>query len=114
MAVMTWCGRFPNCLRLSAIVSGMDSGYRISVPAGFDDSGDDEGQVHAIARRLFTATSAAEVFDKARRWVARHDVFVVDVSWDWMHDEPEPFVLSLYFSFAPAGSLEPSEQSLTT
>jgi hypothetical protein len=23
----------------------------------------------------------------------------MDVSWDWMHDEPEPFVLSVYFTF---------------
>lgn len=77
----------------------MDSGYRIDVPAGFDDSMDDDGQVHAIARRLFSAASAAEVFEKARRWTAQHKVFVVDVSWDWMHDEPEPFVLSVYFTF---------------
>ncbi|GGV38597.1 hypothetical protein GCM10010182_73620 [Actinomadura cremea] len=27
------------------------------------------------------------------------NVFVVDVSWDCMHDEPEPFSLSLYLTF---------------
>jgi hypothetical protein len=88
----------------------MDPDYCIDVPPGFDDS-DEEGQVHPMARRLFAARTAAEVFAKAHDWVSRHDVFLVDVSWNWFHDEPEPFMLSVYFSFegdaeaedAPAG-----------
>lgn len=52
-----------------------------------------------MARRLFTAETAADVFGKAGRWIARHNVRVADVSWDLMHDEAEPFVLSVYFTF---------------
>ncbi|MFV2172946.1 hypothetical protein ACFHW2_23075 [Actinomadura sp. LOL_016] len=76
------------------------------MPPGFDDSGDEDGQVHPVARRLFCARTTAEVFAKAQQWVSRHDnVFVVDVSWDYMHDEPEPFSLSLYLTF----ELEPED-----
>ena len=80
----------------------MDSSYHIDVPPGFDDS-DDESQVHPMARRLFTGRTAAEVFAKAERWVGEHPVFLADVSWNWHHDEPEPFVLAVYFTFELAG-----------
>jgi hypothetical protein len=76
----------------------MDPDYCIDVPAGFDDS-DEEGQVHPVARRLFAARTAAEVFAKAQQWVGEHNVFLNDVSWNWAYDEPEPFTLSIYFSF---------------
>jgi hypothetical protein len=88
----------------------MDSDYCIDVPQGFDDS-DDDAQVHPMARRLFSAHTAAEVFAKAQRWVSEHEVFLVDVSWNWAHDEPEPFTLSVYFTFerdADAKEQEPS------
>jgi hypothetical protein len=42
----------------------MDPDYCIDVPPDFDDS-DDDAKVHPMARRLFTARSAAEVFAKA-------------------------------------------------
>ena len=78
----------------------MDPDYCLDVPAGFDDS-DDDGQVYPVACRLFAARTAAEVFAKAQQWVSRHDVFLVDVSWTWAHDEPEPFTMAVYFSFVP-------------
>jgi hypothetical protein len=86
-------------LRRSATLPDMASDYRLDVPPGFDDSDDDDGQVHPIARRLFTAESAGDVFDKAGRWIAGHDVRVVDVTWNWLDDESEPFMLSVYFVF---------------
>ena len=76
----------------------MDPRYCIDVPPGFDDS-DDDAQVHPMACRLFGARTAAEVFAKAGQWVSEHDVFLVDVSWNWRHDEPEPFLLAVYFTF---------------
>lgn len=59
-----------------------------------------------MARRLFTGHTAAEVFGKAQRWVGEHSVFLVDVSWNWAHDETEPFILSVYFTF----ELDPEEE----
>jgi hypothetical protein len=41
----------------------------------------------------------AEVFAKAGRWISEHRVFLADVSWNWAHEEPEPFILSVYFTF---------------
>jgi hypothetical protein len=76
----------------------MDSDYCIDVPDGFDDSADD-AQVHPMARRLFSARTAAGVFEKAHHWVSEHKVFLVDVSWNWAHDEREPFILAVYFTF---------------
>ncbi|GAA1016301.1 hypothetical protein Aple_020650 [Acrocarpospora pleiomorpha] len=72
--------------------------FRLEVPHDFDDS-DAETQVHPMARKLFPATTAAGAFGKAGQWVEENDVFLVDVSWDFMHDEPEPYVLSIYFTF---------------
>ncbi|SCK46917.1 hypothetical protein [Streptomyces sp. WMMB 322] len=77
-----------------------DTGLCLEVPEGFDDS-DAETQVHAMARKLFPGVTAADAFRKAGEWVAEHDVFLTDVSWDFMHDEDEPFVLSAYFTFEP-------------
>ncbi|GAA1652685.1 hypothetical protein [Actinoplanes couchii] len=79
----------------------MTSDYTLDVPEDFDDSTDEDGQVHPVARRIFTADTAAEVFGKAQTWIAANQVFLVDVSWNWMHDEPEPFMLSVYFTFEP-------------
>ena len=79
----------------------IDPGLCLDVPEGFDDSGA-ENQVHPVARKLFPATTAAGAFRKAGEWVAEQDVFLVDVSWDFMHDEDEPFVLSVYFVFEAA------------
>ncbi|MFD7894113.1 hypothetical protein ACFV0C_08585 [Streptomyces sp. NPDC059568] len=76
----------------------LDPGLCLDVPEGFDDT-DAETQVHPMARKLFTGTTAAEVFRKAHEWVAEQKVFLVDVSWDFMHDEDEPCTLSVYFTF---------------
>ncbi|MDX3522888.1 hypothetical protein [Streptomyces scabiei] len=78
----------------------LDPDLCLAVPEGFDDS-DADTQVHPMARKLFPATSAAEAFRKASVWVGEHDVFLVDVSWDYEYDEDEPYVLSVYFSFEP-------------
>jgi hypothetical protein len=90
--------RTPRAGSLRARIQGMDPDYCIIVPPGFDDS-DDEAQVHPMARRLFPGRTPAEVFGKAQQWVGEHDVTIVDVSWNWAHDEPEPFTLAVYFTF---------------
>ncbi|WP_046500279.1 hypothetical protein [Streptomyces odonnellii] len=72
----------------------------LDVPQGFDDA-DAETAVHPMARKLFPATTAAEAFRKASEWVAEHRVFLVDVSWDFAHDEDQPCTLSVYFTFEP-------------
>ncbi|PJE96683.1 hypothetical protein CUT44_16735 [Streptomyces carminius] len=76
----------------------IDPGLCLDVPEEFDDS-DAETRVHPVARKLFHATTAADVFRKAAEWVAEQKVFPVDVSWDFLHDEDEPYWLSLYFVF---------------
>ncbi|MCF3128914.1 hypothetical protein [Streptomyces olivochromogenes] len=76
----------------------LDPDFCLDVPEGFDDS-DAETGVHPMARKLFPATSAAEAFRKAHEWVGEHDVFLVDVSWDFAHDEDQPYCLSIYFTF---------------
>ncbi|CCH89167.1 conserved protein of unknown function [Modestobacter italicus] len=76
----------------------MNPDLHLTVPAGFDDA-DADAQVHPIARLLFTARTNAEAFGKAQKWVSVHDVFLVDVSWDFVNDESEPFTLSIYFVF---------------
>jgi hypothetical protein len=48
---------------------------------------------------LFSGRTNAEVFGKAQQWVSAHNVFLVDVSWDHLQDEPEPILLSIYFGF---------------
>ncbi|MZE79492.1 hypothetical protein [Streptomyces xinghaiensis] len=75
-----------------------DPGLCLDVPEGFDDS-DAESQVHPMARKLFPATTAAGAFGKAQEWVREHNVRLVDVSWDFLYDEDEPHVLSVYFTF---------------
>ncbi|WP_314178421.1 hypothetical protein [Streptomyces winkii] len=82
----------------------LDPGLCLDVPEGFDDS-DADSQVHPMARKLFTGTTAADTFGKAQEWVGGHDVFLVDVSWDYAYDEDEPYTLSIYFTF----ELEPDE-----
>jgi hypothetical protein len=82
----------------------LDPGLCLDVPEGFDDT-DAETQVHPMARKLFPATTAAEAFRKAHEWVGQHKVFLVDLSWDFMHDEDEPYTLSIYFMF----ELEPED-----
>lgn len=85
---------------VTAVLSVMelDPDLCLTVPEGFDDS-DAASQVHPMARKLFPATTAADAFRKAHEWVGAHDVFLVDVSWAHAHDEPEPYVLSIYFTF---------------
>lgn len=80
----------------------MDPDMFLELPPTFDDSHDPEGQVHPVARRLFSASSPAEVFDKARRWLVTHEAHnprVLDVTWDHFDDETEPYSLSVYLSF---------------
>lgn len=76
----------------------MDPDLCLDVPAHFDDS-DADAQVHPIARLLFSARTNAEAFGKAQQWVSAHNVFLLDVSWDYASDEPEPITLSIYFRF---------------
>ena len=72
------------------------------VPADFDDSTDPEGQVHAIARRVFTGTTNVDVFAKAQAWLSSYDVLLIDLSCDYLHDEPAPVCVTLYFRFKDA------------
>lgn len=76
----------------------LDPDLCLDVPEGFDDT-DAESQVHPIARKLFPATTAAEAFRKASEWVGEHEIRLADVSWDFMYDEDEPYMLSIYFIF---------------
>ena len=64
-----------------------------------------------MARRLFSARTTAEVLAKAQQWVDEHDVFLNDVSWNWAHDEPEPFTLAVYFT-SPSGATPSRRMSL--
>ncbi|MEU6882168.1 hypothetical protein [Streptomyces sp. NPDC046712] len=75
-----------------------DPNFRLDVPEGFDDS-DAETGVHPVARKLFPATTAADAFKKAHEWVREHKIRVLDVSWDFFHDEDEPNCLTIYFMF---------------
>ncbi|GAA3846246.1 hypothetical protein GCM10022403_092520 [Streptomyces coacervatus] len=72
--------------------------FCLDVPEGFDDS-DAETGVHPMARKLFPATTAAEAFKKAHEWVREQQIRLTDVSWDFFHDEDEPYCLSIYFTF---------------
>ncbi|MER6011868.1 hypothetical protein [Streptomyces bluensis] len=76
----------------------LDPDLCLDVPEGFDDA-DAETQVHPMARKLFPATTAAGAFAKAHAWVKEHEVFLVDVSWDFAYDEDQPYTLSIYFTF---------------
>jgi hypothetical protein len=92
----------PPRLRCAWQASGMDPDMFLELPPTFDDSDDPEGQVHPVARRLFHASSPAEVFEKVRRWLDAHEAHhprVVDVTWDHFGDETEPYSLSVYLSF---------------
>ncbi|GAA3419319.1 hypothetical protein [Streptosporangium vulgare] len=71
----------------------------LNVPADFDDS-DADSQVHPVARLLFPARTNAEAFGLAQEWLSVHqNVFLVDVSWDYASDEPNPITLTIYFTF---------------
>ncbi|WP_329128658.1 hypothetical protein OG552_00755 [Streptomyces sp. NBC_01476] len=80
-----------------------DPGLCLDVPDGFDDS-DADAQVHPVARKFFAATTAAGAFEKAGAWVAENKVFLLDVSWDFLHDEDRPYLLSIYFTFELEGA----------
>ena len=82
----------------------LDPNYSLDVPEGFDDS-DAETGVHPIARKLFPAATAADAFGKAQEWLREQDVRLVDVSWNHMDDEDQPYWLSVYFTF----ELDPEE-----
>ncbi|TJZ57020.1 hypothetical protein FCH28_05970 [Streptomyces piniterrae] len=75
-----------------------DPGLCLDVPEGFDDS-DADSQVHPMARKLFSASTAAGAFGKAQEWVGEQSLLVVDVSWDYAWGEDEPYTLSVYFTF---------------
>lgn len=85
----------------------------LHVPARFDeyDDGDDQGEVHSIARILFTGRTNAEVFGKARSWLSTYDVHVVDLAWNYLLGEPNPMMLSVYFGIDEE---EPEEESTKT
>ena len=55
--------------------------------------------VHPVARLLFRARTNAEAFGKTQQWVSAYNVVLLDVSWDYASDEPEPITLSIYFQF---------------
>jgi hypothetical protein len=76
----------------------LDPNFCLDVPEGFDDSNAETG-VHPMARKLFPAASAADAFRKAHEWVREQSVRLVDVSWDLLDGEDEPYVLSIYFTF---------------
>ncbi|MEU6216343.1 hypothetical protein ABZ845_02295 [Streptomyces sp. NPDC047022] len=76
----------------------LDPRFCLDVPEGFDDS-DAETCVHPMARKLFVAPTAADAFEKASGWVREQKVRLVDVSWDCLHGEDEPYCLSIYFTF---------------
>ncbi len=76
----------------------IDPDLCLEVPEGFDDS-DAESQVHPIARKMFMARTTAGAFGKVQEWVRENDVFLIDVSWDYMYDEEEPCTLTIYFRF---------------
>ncbi|WP_274523004.1 hypothetical protein [Saccharothrix sp. ALI-22-I] len=42
--------------------------------------------------------------------MSAHNVFLVDVSWDFTENEAEPYVLTIYFNFEP----EPDEPTPET
>lgn len=74
----------------------------LELPLSFDDLDDPEGQVHPIARRVFGASSPAEVFDKVRRWLVAHEAHrprILDVRWDHLQDETKPYWLSVNLTF---------------
>ena len=84
----------------------MDPDLCLTVPEDFDDS-DADAQVHPMGRLLFSARTNAEAFGKAQLWVSIHDVFLVDVSWDYAHNEALPITLSIYFVFHDEPKPEP-------
>ncbi|HWC83827.1 MAG TPA: hypothetical protein VG756_28030 [Pseudonocardiaceae bacterium] len=87
-----------------------DPDYHLQVPAGFDDS-EADSQVHPMARLLFSGTTNAEVFDRARQWVSEHNVFLVDTSWKYMYGEDEPLLLAIYFTFEEEPDDEPADET---
>jgi hypothetical protein len=82
----------------------IDPDLCLDVPEGFDDT-DAESQVYPVARKMFLSATAAEAFRKAYEWVGEHKVRLIDVSWDMLDDEDEPYALSIYFGF----ELDPEE-----
>jgi hypothetical protein len=76
----------------------MDPDLCLYVPADFDDS-DADARVHPVARLMFRARTNAEACGQAQQWVSAYNVFLLDVSWDYASDEPEPITLSIYFQF---------------
>ena len=71
----------------------------MDVPADFDDADDPDGQVHAVARRMFSGATNAEVFARAQQWLTEHRVLLLDLSCDYLFDEPEPVSMTMYFRF---------------
>ncbi len=69
------------------------------VPVDFDDSDDPEGQVHAVARRVFLGATNADAFARAERWLSTYRVLLLDLSCGYLFDEPEPVSVTIYFRF---------------
>ncbi|PWV75491.1 hypothetical protein SAMN05421630_107334 [Prauserella marina] len=76
----------------------MDPNLCLDVPPDFDDS-DADAQVHPIARLLFMGRTNAEVFGKVQEWTSVYNVLIVDMSVNFLYDEPEPVQLTVYFAF---------------
>ena len=75
------------------------------VPVDFDDSDDGEGQVHAIARKIFTGATNVEVFAKVQQWLSRYEVLLIDMSCDYLFDEPAHVSVAVYFRFKDVDEL---------
>ncbi|MEU3272968.1 hypothetical protein ABZ639_19170 [Saccharomonospora sp. NPDC006951] len=76
----------------------MDSDRCLDIPPDFDDS-DADAQVHPIARLMFLGRTNAEVFGKVAQWTSVYNVLIVDMSVDFVFDEPEPVQVAIYFAF---------------
>lgn len=75
---------------------------QVDLPADFDDSADPEGQVHAIARRVFAGATNIEVVAKISQWLSSYEVLLIDMSCDYLYGEPAPVSVTLYFRFKDA------------
>lgn len=70
---------------------------RVSLPPSFE-SDPDPAVVIATPKVTLTGRSQVDVFAEAQRWMATHDVVVLDVSWKHFDGEDAPYGLSIYFT----------------
>lgn len=86
-----------------ATITVMSRDLRVEdLPDDFDDSDDPEGEVHAVARRVFMGATNVEVFAKVQHWLSLYEVLLIDLSCDYLYDEPAPVCVTLYFRFKDA------------